>query len=96
MRRYADAANSALVLEDGVEQCIECIDILNKAFLTGVRRDAAKSGVRIKHRQQGEADSRCCCSGNNALGHFGPVRIRFAMFVVVQVVKLGNAGVARF
>ena len=96
MRCNADAAHRVFVLEYFVEQFIERVDILDKAFLAGVRRKTAESGVRIKHRQQGEADSRCCRSGNNALGHFGPVRIRFALFVMVQIVKLGNAGITGF
>ena len=92
----ANAAHYGLMFEDAFHQRIECVDTVDEALLARIGRCTAEGGVRVKHRQHGKTDSGSDGGGNDALGHLGAIRIRIALLIVMQVVKFGNTGIARF
>ena len=91
----ANSAHHGLMLEDAFHQRIKSVNVVDEALLARIGRCAAEGGVRVKHRQHGETDSRSDGACNDALGHLGAIDIRIAMLVVMQVVKFGNTGIAR-
>jgi len=75
-----------------LQQLGKTIDIVDQPALGRVRRGATEIGMRIEHRQQGQADPAGTGGSGDALGHFGTVGVRRTVRPVMQIVELANPG----
>ncbi|MNS70420.1 hypothetical protein D3C72_1037630 [compost metagenome] len=72
------------------------VRILNKTLLPRLSGLAAKSRIAIQHRQQGHADPRLGRRLTESAGHFAAIGIRETVGAVMQIVELGDLGIAPF
>ncbi len=68
------------------------IEIIDEAPLSGVGRATAKSRMRVKYRQQRQADAGNCSGPDDPLDQFARIAIGHAGDIVVDVVKLPDPG----
>ena len=96
VRRDADigARQSADRLARGSHQRGKLIDRADEAALAGMRCCAAKGAVRIKTRQQRQADAGGFGSLRNARSHLGEVGIGRAVAIVMEIMEFADAGKA--
>jgi len=80
----------------GIQQLREAVHIVDQATLSGIRRYPAEIGMRIEHRQQGQADAGLIGRRRDPRTHLGAVGIGAAVGIVVQVVEFADAGEAAF
>lgn len=83
-------------LGTALQQRGETVHVVDQAALRRVGRGTAEIGMRVEHRQQGQADATALRGGGDALGHLGAVGVRGAIGGMVQVVELAHAGEAGF
>ena len=81
-------------------QCIddthEIIGIIEETFLAGQRLRLVKTSVAIQYRQCGETKPNRSGRMHTLQAHFRTIGVRSAIDVVVQILKLTDAGVSRF
>ncbi|MNL58854.1 hypothetical protein D3C87_1825300 [compost metagenome] len=51
------------------------VERMDETFLTVDRRLTAETGMRIKYRQQSQADTRLRGGGTDTFGHFGDIAV---------------------
>ncbi len=66
------------------------VERMNETLLPVDWRLAAETGMGIKDRQQGEADTRLRGGRADTFGHFGDIAVMRAIPVIMQIVKFSN------
>ena len=75
----------------GIDQSGKLVDRADEAALAGMRRGPAKGAVRVKARQQCEADAGDLGGSRNSRRHLGRIGIGRAIVVVMQIVEFPDA-----
>ncbi|MNE45072.1 hypothetical protein D3C80_1393390 [compost metagenome] len=98
MRRYAElhAGKRGLHCPAGLHQSAKTVSRIDETALAVDRSLPAEAGMRIKDRQQGEADTRLGARCANTFGMFGDIGIKRAVAVVMQIVELADAAETGF
>ncbi len=78
------------------QQPREPVHIVDQPTLRGIGRCATEIGVRVEHRQQGQANAGLLGGGGDARAHLGRVGMGLTIGLVVEVMELADAGEAAF
>ncbi len=82
-------------LARALHQGHEAVGRIDEADLSGIGRGAAKAAIRIKRRQQGQADPGCGARRSNARGHLADIGIGPAGRIVMQIVEFADGRESR-
>ncbi len=75
-----------------LDQARKTLLIVDETALSLIGIGTAKTRMCIKHRQQGQTDASSLRCRDNAVRHFRDIAVRRAVAIMMQIMKLTNAG----